>query len=190
MFRAFRLVALRGTRAHATHATSAPASERWSRAAVREIYHTPLLELVFRAASVHRTEHDPSKVQLCTLLNIKQGGCSEDCSYCSQSSRYPTPSEASPLLKIEPVIEAAKRAKANGSTRFCMGAAWRDMNGRRRSFDRILEMVRQGACEWIATGSVLMCDTWLYRIVRAMDMEVCTTLGMLSPEQARQLKDA
>ncbi|KAH7104108.1 biotin synthase, BioB [Auriculariales sp. MPI-PUGE-AT-0066] len=152
-----------------THATTVDLKERWPRAMVREIYHIPLLDLVFRAASVHRNHHDPAKIQLCTLLNIKSGGCSEDCSYCSQSSRYDTANEASALLKIEPVLEAARKAKENGSTRFCMGAAWRDMNGRRRSFDRILDMVRQ---------------------VRAMDMEVCTTLGMLSPEQAKQLKEA
>lgn len=90
-------------------------------------------------------------------------------SYCSQSSRYSTPTEASPLLQVEPVLEAARKAKANGSTRFCMGAAWRDVAGRKRGFQRILEMVRE---------------------VRAMDMEVCTTLGMLTPEQAKQLKEA
>jgi len=90
-------------------------------------------------------------------------------SYCSQSSRYSTATKASKLLEIEPVLEAARRAKENGSTRFCMGAAWRDLAGRKRGFERILEMVRE---------------------VRGMGMEVCTTLGMLSPEQARQLKEA
>lgn len=90
-------------------------------------------------------------------------------SYCSQSSRYSTPTKASKLLSLEPVIEAARRAKENGSTRFCMGAAWRDLAGRKHGFQRILEMVRE---------------------VRAMGMEVCTTLGMLSLDQARQLKEA
>jgi biotin synthase len=90
-------------------------------------------------------------------------------SYCSQSSRYSTPTTASKLLEVDPVIEAARKAKENGSTRFCMGAAWRDLSGRKRGFERILEMVRE---------------------VRGMGMEVCTTLGMLSPDQARQLKDA
>lgn len=90
-------------------------------------------------------------------------------SYCSQSSRYSTPTQASRLVDIEPVLEAARKAKANGSTRFCMGAAWRDLAGRKRGFDRILTMVSE---------------------VRAMGMEVCTTLGMLSPDQARQLKEA
>jgi len=128
-----------------------------------------LLELVFRAATVHRTVHDPKKIQLCTLMNIKTGGCSEDCSYCSQSARYTTPTQASKLLSIEPVLEAARKAKENGSTRFCMGAAWRDMAGRKRGFERILEMVKE---------------------VRGMGMEVCTTLGMLSAEQAKMLKEA
>lgn len=90
-------------------------------------------------------------------------------SYCSQSSRYTTPTTASRLLELEPVLEAARKAKENGSTRFCMGAAWRDLSGRKRGFERILDMVRE---------------------VRGMGMEVCTTLGMLSPDQARQLKEA
>ena len=90
-------------------------------------------------------------------------------SYCSQSSRYSTPTKASRLVDIEPVLEAARKAKENGSTRFCMGAAWRDLAGRKRGFEKILTMVRE---------------------VRGMGMEVCTTLGMLSPDQARQLKEA
>ncbi|TDL28804.1 biotin synthase [Rickenella mellea] len=141
----------------------------WTKSQVQQIYDTPLLELVFRAASVHRQFHDPNKIQLCTLMNIKTGGCTEDCKYCSQSSRYSTPTKASRLVELEPVIAAARKAKENGSTRFCMGAAWRDLAGRKRGFERILEMVRE---------------------VRGMGMEVCTTLGMLSPEQARQLKEA
>ncbi|KAG0151624.1 hypothetical protein CROQUDRAFT_651043 [Cronartium quercuum f. sp. fusiforme G11] len=144
-------------------------SRKWTREEVQEVYDTPLMELVFRSATVHRAHHDPSKVQLCTLLNIKEGGCTEDCSYCAQSSRYSTGLEASKLIDIEPVLVEARKAKANGSTRFCMGAAWRDLHGRKNGFKRILEMVRA---------------------VRAMDMEVCTTLGMLSAEQAEQLKQA
>ncbi|TFK41342.1 hypothetical protein BDQ12DRAFT_721025 [Crucibulum laeve] len=163
------------SRALATHA--APPSQtaakvtrhNWKRKEIQEIYNSPLLDLVFRAAAVHRQHHDPTKVQLCTLMNIKTGGCSEDCSYCSQSSRYSTPTKASRLVELEPVLEAARKAKENGSTRFCMGAAWRDLAGRKRGFERILDMVRE---------------------VRGMGMEVCTTLGMLSPEQARQLKEA
>ncbi|KAI0252646.1 biotin synthase BioB [Lactifluus subvellereus] len=161
-------------RSLATHAATpatptAPARHDWTKEEVKRVYDTPLLELVFRAASVHRQHHDPSKIQLCTLMNIKSGGCSEDCSYCSQSSRYTTATKASRLLDVEPVLEAARKAKENGSTRFCMGAAWRDLAGRKRGFERILEMVRE---------------------IRQMDMEVCTTLGMLSPSQAKQLKEA
>ncbi|KAF4605485.1 biotin synthase [Pleurotus pulmonarius] len=141
----------------------------WSRREIQEIYDTPLLDLVYRAASVHRKHNDGQKIQLCTLMNIKTGGCTEDCSYCSQSSRYSTPTEAGRLVDIKPVLEAARKAKENGSTRFCMGAAWRDLAGRKRGFERILEMVTE---------------------VRGMGMEVCTTLGMLSPEQAKRLKEA
>ncbi|KAF8527897.1 biotin synthase [Hysterangium stoloniferum] len=158
-------------RGHATASIlpSSASRQTWTKQEIQTIYDSPLLDLVFRAASVHRQHHDPSKIQLCTLMNIKSGGCSEDCSYCSQSSRYSTATVASRLVSIEPVIEAARRAKENGSTRFCMGAAWRDLAGRKRGFEKILEMVRE---------------------VRGMGMEVCTTLGMLSPEQAKQLKEA
>ncbi|KAF8624870.1 hypothetical protein AX15_005747 [Amanita polypyramis BW_CC] len=158
-------------RSLATHASSSTPATRhtWKRAEIEEIYGTPLLDLVFRAASVHRKHHDPSKIQLCTLMNIKTGGCSEDCSYCSQSARYTTSTKASRLVDIEPVLEEARRAKENGSTRFCMGAAWRDLSGRKRGFEKILQMVQE---------------------VRGMGMEVCTTLGMLTPEQAKQLKEA
>jgi len=127
------------------------------------------MDLIFQSATVHRANHDPSKVQLCTLLNIKTGGCSEDCSYCSQSSKNPTGLKATKLMDIEPVLVEARKAKANGSTRFCMGAAWRDMNGRKTNFKRILEMVKE---------------------INGMGMEVCTTLGMLDADQAKQLKDA
>jgi len=149
--------------------TQLPTRHDWSRQEIQKVYDTPLLELVFQAASVHRKYHDPNKIQLCTLMNIKTGGCSEDCKYCSQSSRYSTSTKAQPLVDIAPVLEAARKAKENGSTRFCMGAAWRDLAGRKRGFERILEMVRE---------------------VRGMGMEVCTTLGMLSPDQARRLKEA
>ncbi|KAJ7071323.1 biotin synthase [Mycena amicta] len=168
MLRSFARAPTRLRRSLATHA-SASSRPTWSRQQIQELYDKPLLDLVFRAASVHRQHHDPSKIQLCTLMNIKTGGCTEDCSYCSQSSRYSTPTKASRLVELEPVLEAARKAKENGSTRFCMGAAWRDLAGRKRGFERILEMVRE---------------------VRGMGMEVCTTLGMLSPDQARQLKEA
>ncbi|GAA5892579.1 hypothetical protein JCM5296_006167 [Sporobolomyces johnsonii] len=143
----------------------------WTRQEVQEVYDTPLMELIFRAASVHRINHPPEQVQLCTLLNIKTGGCSEDCSYCAQSSKHADKVglKAEKLTDVETVLVEARKAKANGSTRFCMGAAWRDMSGRKRGFERILKMVEG---------------------VRALDMEVCTTLGMLTPEQAAQLKKA
>lgn len=141
----------------------------WSRPEIQKIYDGALMETIFRAANVHRMHHDPSRIQLCTLMNIKTGGCSEDCKYCSQSSSYKTPTKASRLVDIEPVLEAAREAKANGSTRFCMGAAWRDLAGRKSGFEKILKMVTE---------------------VRGMGMEVCTTLGMLSPEQAVRLKNA
>lgn len=102
-------------------------------------------------------------------MNIKEGGCSEDCGYCSQSSKYTTPSTPSKLSDVEEVLVEARKAKANGSTRFCMGAAWREVGGRKRGFDRILQMVSE---------------------IRGMGMEVCTTLGMLTREQAAALKNA
>ncbi|KAF8334249.1 biotin synthase [Cantharellus anzutake] len=147
-------------------------SKRFSKREISDIYHSPLLGLVYRAASVHAVNHDPTKVQLCTLLNIKSGGCTEDCSYCSQSSRYKTATKSEKLLQVEPVLEAARKAKANGSTRFCMGAAWRDLQGRKSGFERN------------NIPNSLFCPC------RGMGMEVCTTLGMLSPEQAQRLKEA
>ncbi|KAI9636533.1 biotin synthase [Dioszegia hungarica] len=141
----------------------------WRRSEIQKIFDGPLMETIFRAATVHRMHHDASRIQMCTLMNIKTGGCSEDCKYCSQSSRYSTETKATRLVDIEPVLEAARQAKANGSTRFCMGAAWRDLAGRKSGFEKILKMVTE---------------------VRGMGMEVCTTLGMLSPEQAKRLKEA
>ncbi|GAA97873.1 hypothetical protein E5Q_04553 [Mixia osmundae IAM 14324] len=150
-------------------ASDAPLRKRWQRAEIQEIYDSPLMELIFRSATVHRQHHDPSKIQLCTLLNIKTGGCTEDCSYCSQSSKHKTGLKATKLLDLEPVLIEARKAKANGSTRFCMGAAWRDLHGRKSGFNRILDMVSE---------------------IRGMGMEVCTTLGMLDKDQARRLKEA
>lgn len=140
----------------------------WTRQEIAAIYHTPLMELIYQAATVHRQHHKPNAVQQCTLLSIKTGGCPEDCSYCPQSSHYSTGVKAEPLLNLDAVVTAAKLAKEGGSTRFCMGAAWREVNDNSQ-FDRVLEMVRQ---------------------VSALDMEVCVTLGMLSAEQASKLKAA
>eukprot|EP00892_Ulva_mutabilis_P010679 jgi/Ulvmu1/7984/UM004_0219.1 len=144
----------------------------WTREEVQGIYDMPLLDLVFRAASVHRTYHDPKMVQKCTLLSIKTGGCPEDCNYCSQSSKHSesTGTKATKLMDLEEVYEAAVRARDSGSTRFCMGAAWRGPSQvGNRQWQRVLEMVKR---------------------IRKLDMEVCTTLGMLTPEQAEDLRQA
>jgi biotin synthase len=140
----------------------------WALDQVRSVYETPLMELVFRAATIHRRFHDPSEIQVCKLISIKTGGCPEDCSYCSQSARYQTEVEASPLMDQAEVVEIAKKAKAAGVSRVCMGAAWREVRDNKQ-FDRVLEMV--GA-------------------VTALDMEVCCTLGMLTEDQARRLEQA
>jgi biotin synthase len=135
---------------------------------ITQIYHQPLPDLLFEAQRTHREHHDPRAVQLCTLCNIKTGGCPEDCAYCSQSVRNKTGLVPQELMSVEAVVAEARAAKANGSTRFCMGAAWRDVKDG-PLFDRVLEMVRQ---------------------VAALDMEVCCTLGMLKPHQAERLKAA
>lgn len=140
----------------------------WSIDAVQKIYDTPLLELIYKAASVHRRYNDTGEVQVCTLLSIKTGGCPEDCAYCPQAARYNTGVDVQPLMKKEEVLEYAAKAKAAGSTRFCMGAAWREVRDN-KDFDRVLDMV-QG--------------------VNEMGMEVCCTLGMLTEEQAKKLAGA
>lgn len=149
--------------------TSKPRND-WTTAQIKEIYKTPLQELMFKSQLQHRNYHDPSEVQLCTLLSIKTGGCTEDCKYCAQSSRYDTGTEAEKMIKLEEVKIAAIKAKQNGSTRFCMGAAWRDMNGRKSGLKRIAEMV-----------------TW---INDELKMETCVTLGMVDEQQANTLKEA
>ncbi|KAF7561071.1 hypothetical protein G7046_g3088 [Stylonectria norvegica] len=143
----------------------------WTKEEISAIYYQPLMELAYQSSTVHRRFHNPAEVQLCTLMNIKTGGCTEDCSYCAQSTRYQkgTKLEAKRVESVESVLAAARTAKENGSTRFCMGAAWRDMRGRKNSLKNIKEMVEG---------------------VRAMDMEVCVTLGMIDVEQARELKTA
>lgn len=143
---------------------------QWTRDEIKEIYNTPLMELTFQAQLQHRRYHDPSEVQLCTLLNIKTGGCSEDCKYCSQSSRYDTGTKPEKLVKLEEVQKAAIKAKENGSTRFCMGAAWRDMHGRESGLRKIAEMVK-----WINDE---------------LQMETCVTLGMVDENQAKVLKES
>jgi biotin synthase len=140
----------------------------WALPEVRAIHDLPLLELVYRAQSVHRATFGEPKVQLCSLLSIKTGGCPEDCAYCPQSARYATGVKAERLMETGDVLEAARRARAAGATRFCMGAAWREVKDGPQ-FDRVLAMV---------SG------------VRALGMEACVTLGMLSGDQARRLKEA
>ena len=140
----------------------------WTTEAVEALYHLPLPELLFRAQSVHRRHHDPAEVQRCTLLSIKTGGCPEDCGYCPQSAHYDTGVERREVMDVGDVLAAARDARAAGSTRFCMGAAWREARDG-AGFDRVLEMVEG---------------------VAALGMEVCTTLGMLTASQARRLKAA
>ncbi|WP_068815717.1 biotin synthase BioB [Phormidesmis priestleyi] len=137
-------------------------------AAIAKIYHQPLPDLLFEAQRVHREHHDPRAVQMCTLSSIKTGACPEDCGYCSQSVHHQTDLKPEPLMDLESVVAEAQVAKAAGSTRFCMGAAWREVRDGAQ-FDRVLDMVRQ---------------------VAALDLEVCCTLGMLKPHQAKQLKEA
>jgi biotin synthase len=140
----------------------------WTRQEIRAIYDLPLTELLFRAQSIHRAHHNPDEIQLCRLLSIKTGGCPEDCGYCPQSAHYTTGVPRENLMNVPDVLAAAQRAKSDGATRFCMGAAWRDAP-QGPEFQAVLEMV---------SG------------VAAMQMEVCCTLGMLTDDQARELKRA
>jgi biotin synthase len=140
----------------------------WSKDEIRSLFQQPLLDLVFRAAGIHRRFQDAAEVQVCKLISIKTGGCPEDCSYCSQSARYQTEVKASPLMEKEEVLEIARRAKAAGVSRVCMGAAWREARDNKQ-FDRVLDMVKE---------------------VTEMGVEVCCTLGMLSEDQARRLDEA
>jgi len=140
----------------------------WTREEIRQVYHLPLPELIFQAQTAHRVFHKPEEVELCRLLSIKTGGCPEDCAYCSQSAHYKSGIVRHELMNPAEVMEAATQAKAEGATRFCMGAAWRQISDG-KDFDRVLEMVRG---------------------VAALDMEVCCTLGMLTESQARRLKEA
>ncbi|SRR5579883_369151 len=148
--------------------TAAPVRHDWSVPEIQGIYTTPLLDLVFDAQRIHREFHRANEVQGCTLLSIKTGGCPEDCAYCSQSARYDTAVTRRELLSVEDTLEAARHARANGATRFCMGAAWRNVPGG-TAFERVLEMVRG---------------------VRALGLEACCTLGMLTEQQAEALAEA
>jgi len=140
----------------------------WTRDEIRAIHNLALPDLIFQAQIIHREFHEPDEVQLCRLLSIKTGGCPEDCAYCPQSAHYETSVSRESLLNTAAVLQAANRARAEGATRFCMGAAWRQAP-QGKEFESVLEMVRG---------------------VSALDLEVCCTLGMLTAEQAVQLKDA
>ncbi len=140
----------------------------WSDEEIEAIHNLPIPDLLFQAQLVHRRYHDPQKVQLCTLLSIKTGGCPEDCAYCPQSAYYESGVNSQALLDTEEVVEAARQARDNGSTRFCMGAAWREVR-QGPEFERVLEMVRQ---------------------IRELGLEACCTLGMLTLDQAKRLAEA
>ena len=140
----------------------------WTKEEILEIYNKPLMELLYEAATIHRVNHDPNEVQVSTLLSIKTGGCSEDCGYCPQAARYNTDIEGNDLMSVSHVKAQALRAKSSGSSRVCMGAAWRNVKDG-PEFDQVLEMVRT---------------------INKLDMEVCCTLGMVTENQANRLSEA
>lgn len=140
----------------------------WTRDEIAAIYNKPLLDLIYEAATVHRQYHATGEVQVCTLLSIKTGGCPEDCGYCPQAARYHTNVKVHKLMEVEEVLASAKEAHAAGSTRFCMGAAWREVRDN-RDFDKVIDMVKG---------------------VNSLGMEVCCTLGMLTEDQAKRLHEA
>ena len=141
--------------------------QRWSVAEMEALFELPFSDLIHRAQTVHRQHFDPNAVQVSTLLSIKTGGCSEDCGYCPQAARYHTEVENQDLMQLEEVLAAARAAKENGASRFCMGAAWR--SPKQRDLEPVLKMVAE---------------------VKALGLETCATLGMLREGQAEQLKDA
>lgn len=140
----------------------------WTKDEIIAIYNKPLMDLLYEAATIHREQHDPNIVQVSTLLSIKTGGCPEDCGYCPQAARYNTGVEGNDLMTVSQVKAQALRAKSNGSSRVCMGAAWRNVKDG-EEFDQVLEMVRT---------------------INKLDMEVCCTLGMLTENQAKRLAEA
>jgi biotin synthase len=151
---------------------SAPTAEGairhdWSRAEIRALFDLPFPELIFRAQTLHRTHFDPTEVQISTLLSIKTGGCPEDCAYCPQSAHYETGVRAEKLMSLEAVLKEARAARDAGASRFCMGAAWREP--KERDLDKVCAMVEG---------------------VRALGLETCATLGMLTADQASRLKSA
>src|SRR5690606_24941078 len=141
---------------------------KWTQQEVVELYNKPLMELLYEAATIHKEFNDPNKVQISTLVSIKTGGCPEDCAYCPQAARYHTQVKAEGLMSVEQVKAQALQAKAGGSSRVCMGTAWRNVKDG-PEFDQVLEMVRT---------------------LNKLDMEVCCTLGMITENQARRLSEA
>ncbi|MGB0713507.1 MAG: biotin synthase BioB, partial [Gammaproteobacteria bacterium] len=139
----------------------------WSRKEIQALFEKPLMDLLFEAQTIHRATFDPNAVQVSTLLSIKTGSCPEDCGYCPQSAHHNSELQKEPLMDVDFIVSAARRAKANGSSRFCMGAAWRNPN--KRDFPKVIEIVKA---------------------VRAEGLETCMTLGMLTPEQSDALADA
>lgn len=139
----------------------------WTREEIQQLYEQPFLDLLFQAQTIHRAHFQPNQIQVSTLLSIKTGKCPEDCKYCSQSAHYDSKLEAEKRIAVEKVIQEALAAKASGSSRFCMGAAWR--NPHERDMPYVLEMVKE---------------------VKALGLETCMTLGMLNASQAERLKDA
>jgi biotin synthase len=150
--------------------TTEPAELRhdWALSEIESIYEAPLIDLLLHAQRVHRVYHPPNEVQGCVLLNVKSGGCPEDCAYCPQSAHYSTGTDRSDLVGLDEALAAARQARTQGATRFCMGAAWREVKDG-PAFERVLEMVRG---------------------VKAIGLEACVTLGMLDESQARRLKEA
>ena len=140
----------------------------WSYEDIRDIYHRPLLDLVFEAAQRHRQHFDGRTIQVSRLISVKTGGCPEDCAYCPQAARYHTDVKSTPLISVSEVVEVAEKAKETGASRICLGAAWREVR-EGKDFDQILEMVQE---------------------ISNRGMEVCCTLGMLDEKQAVQLKEA
>src|ERR1700677_3526188 len=140
----------------------------WTKEEISEIYHRPLLDLVYEAATVHRENKDYTEVQISSLISIKTGGCPEDCAYCPQAARYHTEVKVQKLMSVDEVSAIADRAQTMGASRLCMGAAWREVRDN-KDFDRVLDMVKT---------------------VNAKGMEVCATLGMVTEEQAKKLADA
>ncbi len=149
-----------------THTDSAPRHD-WSRAEIANLFALPFNDLLFEAQRQHRMYFTANAIQVSTLCSIKTGGCAEDCGYCSQSAHYDTPVKATKILDIEPVLDAARKAKDAGATRFCMGAAWR--NPKPRDMEKVTAMIRG---------------------VKELGLETCATLGMLTPQQATDLREA